>query len=86
MGQCFGMMFQLVDDYKDIKEDNSFKNYILTHGMKKSVFRYLQAKSEFIRLLQKYNLLTDKFTHIIGILDDKFNLSSNSSTTNAQNA
>ena len=22
MGQCFGMMFQLVDDYKDIKEED----------------------------------------------------------------
>ncbi len=86
MGQCFGMMFQLVDDYKDADEDNSFKNYILTHGMQKSVFRYLQAKSEFIRLLQKYNLLTNKFTYIISILDDKFNLSSQSSTTNTQNA
>ena len=86
MGQCFGMMFQLVDDYKDIKEDNNFKNYILTHGIKKSVFRYLQAKTEFIRLLQKYNLLTNKFTHIIGILDDKFNLNTQSSTTNSQNA
>jgi len=86
MGQCFGMMFQLVDDYKDADEDNIFKNYILTHGMKKSVFRYLQAKSEFIHLLQKYNLLTDKFTYIIGILDDKFNLNTQSSTTNSQNA
>ena len=84
MGQCFGMMFQLVDDYKDIKEDNSFKNYILTHGMKKSVFRYLQAKSEFINLLQKYNLLTDKFTYIIGILDDKFNINAKTSTANSQ--
>lgn len=83
MGQCFGMMFQLVDDYKDADEDNVFKNYILTHGMKKSVFRYLQAKSEFIHLLQKYNLLTDKFTYIIGILDDKFNLNAKTSTSTA---
>jgi len=86
MGQCFGMMFQLVDDYKDIKEDNSFKNYILTHGMQKSVLRYIQAKSEFIRLLQKYNLHTKEFTYIICTLDDKFNLSSHSSTLNTQNA
>jgi len=82
MGYSFGMMFQLVDDYKDKNEDNVFKNYILKHGMEKSIIRYLQEKVCFINLLNKYNLFTKEFKLIIETLDNKFNFNNSLLATN----
>ena len=72
MGFSFGMMFQLVDDYKDIHEDEPFRNYILSHGKKKSLIKYNQERQQFIQLLLKYKLLTPEFKKMIHLLDSKF--------------
>ena len=72
MGFSFGMMFQLVDDYKDIHEDEPFRNYILSHGKEKSLIKYNQERQQFIQLLLKYKLLTPEFKKMIHLLDSKF--------------
>jgi geranylgeranyl diphosphate synthase type II len=72
MGFSFGMMFQLVDDYKDIHEDEPFRNYILSHGKQKSLIKYNQERQQFIQLLLKYKLLTPEFKKMINLLDSRF--------------
>ena len=58
MGKSFGMMFQLVDDYKDVTEDEEYRNYILKHGNQKSLQKYMQERTQLIALLSKNELLT----------------------------
>lgn len=72
MGYSFGIMFQLVDDYKDISEDDVFRNYILSHGKQKSLLKYKTERQQFIQLLLKYKLLTPEFQKMIQHLDAKF--------------
>ena len=72
MGLHFGMMFQLVDDYKDRDEDEKFRNYILQHGHKKSLLKYKEERVHLIQLLEKNNLLTLEFVKIIATLDASF--------------
>jgi len=72
MGFSFGMMFQLVDDYKDIHEDEPFRNYILSHGKQKSLIKYNHERQQFIQLLLKYKLFTPEFKKMIHLLDSKF--------------
>lgn len=72
MGFSFGMMFQLVDDYNDIHEDEPFRNYILSHGKQKSLIKYNHERQQFIQLLLKYKLLTPEFKKMIHLLDSKF--------------
>ena len=72
MGYSFGMMFQLVDDYKDKDEDDVFRNYILSHGNQKSLRKYNQEREQFIQLLLKYKLFTPEFKKMIQLLDSRF--------------
>ena len=69
MGLHFGMLFQLVDDYKDVVEDDKQVNYVLKHGIHKTITKYLEARTQFIILLKKYQLDTPAFTQIIKKLD-----------------
>ena len=72
MGHSFGMMFQLVDDYKDAHEDEEYRNYILKHGNKKSLLKYMQERTQLIHLLTKNNIYTADFKKMILVLDGKF--------------
>jgi geranylgeranyl pyrophosphate synthase len=72
MGQSFGMMFQLVDDQKDISEDKPFRNYILKHGKKKALCKYLHERVILTKLLTQYKLLTPSFKKMIALLDNRF--------------
>ena len=72
MGKSFGMMFQLVDDYKDVTEDDEYRNYILKHGNQKSLQKYMQERAQLITLLTKNELLTSQFRKMIATLDAKF--------------
>ena len=72
MGYYFGVMFQLMDDYKDKETDDVFANYILAKGEAKAREKYINARTNFITLLAKNNLLTLKFKDLISIIDSKF--------------
>ena len=72
MGKSFGMMFQLVDDYKDVTEDDEYRNYILKHGNQKSLQKYIQERTQLTTLLTKNELLTPQFRKMIATLDAKF--------------
>ena len=69
MGQHFGMLFQLVDDYTDVAEDDKNINYVLKHGIQKTTSKYLESRVQFIILLKKYKLDTPKFMQMIEKLD-----------------
>lgn len=84
MGDSLGMMYQLVDDYKDRDTDNTSNNYILSHGVQKSVSRYFQARSNLIVLLQKNNLFTTQFKQLIELLDHNFRIKSTPLTSTTQ--
>ena len=72
IGFHFGMIFQLVDDYKDIEEDKKDRNYILQCGHKKSLQKYKNERFHLIQLLEKNDLLTPEFVTIIATLDAAF--------------
>jgi len=72
MGYHFGMIFQLVDDYKDKEEDEISSNYILKNGKKKSLLKYKNERCHLIQLLEKNQLLTPEFVTIIATLDAAF--------------
>ena len=74
MGYHFGIMFQLMDDYKDQNTDDKDSNYILTNGKIKSKILYLESKKQFYELIQKNKICTKEILNLINIIDDNFDL------------
>jgi geranylgeranyl diphosphate synthase type II len=74
MGLYFGMMFQIMDDYKDRHTDIPYSNYILINGLEKSVEKYQDSRDKLCLLLQKHNLYTDRFKNLILNIDNLFNI------------
>ena len=75
MGLHFGIMFQLMDDSNDTKNDkekNAY-NYVNKYGKKKSVYEYNISKLKLTELLVKNNIYTNEMKHLISIIDNKFN-------------
>ena len=72
MGLHFGIMFQLMDDYKDKDTDIPYANYILSKGLPKAVEKYRESRIALCLLLQKYNLYTDKFMNLMATIDKMF--------------
>ena len=74
MGYYFGMMYQIMDDFKDRDEDKINTNYVLRNGMDKSKNKYIESKNNLIILLKKNGIYTDKFKKLIKVIDKKFKL------------
>lgn len=72
MGLHFGMMFQLMDDYRDKETDESYANYVLTKGLSAAVAKYKEARDSLIILLKKNNLYTDSFIELMQNIDKLF--------------
>ena len=72
MGLHFGMMFQLMDDYRDKDTDVPYANYVLTKGLPKAIEKYKESRVSLIILLQKHNLFTNKFETLIKNIDKLF--------------
>jgi len=72
MGYFFGLMFQLMDDFKDKETDEVFANYILAKGEAKAREKYTEARTSLLVLLAKNNLLTDKFKELVNLIDGRF--------------
>lgn len=75
MGYLFGLMFQLMDDYKDMDTDEANANYFLQYGKKSSIELYLDCKLKLLQYLEKYNLYTNKFKLLIEKIDQEIELS-----------
>ncbi len=69
MGYHFGMMFQIMDDFEDVDQDESYKNYVLNKGREKALETYELSKSKFIELLKGNNLYTLEMQNIISVID-----------------
>ena len=74
MGYLFGIMFQLMDDYKDMDTDENSANYFLQNGKKESIELYLNCKLQLLNLLEKYNLYTEEFKMLINKMDETINI------------
>jgi geranylgeranyl diphosphate synthase type II len=74
MGYLFGIMFQLMDDYKDMDTDENSANYFLQNGKKESIELYLNCKLQLLNLLEKYNLYTEEFKMLINKIDETINI------------
>lgn len=72
MGYFFGLMFQLMDDFKDKETDDAFANYILAKGEAKAREKYTEARASLLLLLAKNNILTVRFKELINLIDSKF--------------
>ena len=72
MGVYFGLMFQIVDDYKDKYTDVPYANYILVEGIGKGIEKYQQSRACLIVLLIKHKLFTQKFNELILNIDKLF--------------
>jgi geranylgeranyl diphosphate synthase, type II len=72
MGLHFGMMFQLMDDYRDKDTDVPYANYVLTKGLPKSIEKYKESRDNLSLLLKKHNLYTDKFVTLMLNIDKLF--------------
>ena len=69
MGLHFGIMFQIMDDFKDINEDIHNYNYVLENGKEKALQAYIDSRTKLFFLLKKHNLNTTKFKTLITKID-----------------
>lgn len=72
MGFHFGLMFQLLDDLKDVGKDDPSVNYVLARGWPASLKRYVEAREKLVTLLSKEGLYTPEFARLIAVLDSRF--------------
>ena len=72
MGLHFGMMFQLMDDYRDKDTDVPYANYVLSKGLPMAIEKYKQSRISLCVLLKKHNLYTDKFINLLSNIDKLF--------------
>jgi len=72
MGLHFGMMFQIMDDYRDKDTDVPYANYVLSKGIDKAIETYKASRSSLCVLLEKHGLYTEKFVRLIENIDKMF--------------
>ena len=72
MGLHFGIMFQLMDDYRDKDTDEPYANYILSKGLPAANKKYKISRDSLCLLLKKQNLYTDKFVNLMTNIDNLF--------------
>ena len=72
MGQHFGMMFQIMDDYRDRDTDVPYANYVLSKGLPQAIQKYKESRESLTDLLEKHNLLTEKFELLMKNIDKLF--------------
>ena len=71
MGIHLGTMFQIMDDFGDVDQDEHDKNYVLINGVEIALFKYNEAKSNLITLLEANSLYTNEMIRVITTIDDK---------------
>ena len=71
MGYYMGLMYQIMDDFKDINTDDPLINYIKKTGKINSLKVYNKSKKELLKLLKKNNILTNDLLYLIEKIDSK---------------
>ena len=71
MGANFGVMFQILDDFKDMDNESGGFNYVRKNGVDVSYDLYKKSKKDFCRLLKKHNIYTLEFKKILRIFNKK---------------
>ena len=88
MGSHFGIMFQLMDDIKDVDKDKAksqlfaannsekivYNNFINSNGYLKAIETFNESKTILKLLLKKNNLYTKEFKKLIKKITTSFNL------------
>jgi geranylgeranyl pyrophosphate synthase len=73
MGYYFGILYQLMDDAKDMNTDVIDSNFLLKYGKEKAKNLFYKNKNNLINLLEKYNLDTKEMVNLISLIEKKFN-------------
>lgn len=71
MGKSFGIMFQIMDDFKDFEQDKDGYNFVRRIGKEKAIEIYNENKDEFKSLLKKNKLYTKEFKKLISFVDTR---------------
>ena len=73
MGLNFGILFQIMDDFCDLEEDekNNNTNFVSSNGFVNSLDLYINKKRELLILLKENNLFTKEMIQLINKLDKK---------------
>ena len=74
MGYYFGLMYQIMDDSRDILTDVKEVNIVLSKGKCGAHSLYLNSKSKLLDLLKKNNLITHEFMDMIEGIDKMLEL------------
>ena len=74
MGYHLGMMFQIMDDSRDITTDIVEANIILSKGKDEANIMYLNSKSKLLDLLNNNNIVTEEFMKMIEVVDNMLDL------------
>ena len=74
MGYYFGMMYQIIDDFKDRYTDKESINYVLKNGLEKSIKKFIESKNNLIVLLSRNGIYTEKFKKLINVIEQKWNI------------
>ena len=72
MGYYFGILYQLMDDAKDVKTDLIDSNYLLKFGIIKANNLFYKNKNNLLNLLKKYELDTIEMINLITIIEENF--------------
>ena len=72
MGYHMGMMYQIMDDSRDIKTDVVEANIILHKGKLEAEKLYMKSKSQFLDLINNNNILTQELLDLVGIIDSMY--------------
>ena len=77
IGQLFGLLFQISDDFEDYDKDfstdrkNSVMNYVIVYGLNKSLKDYYSFDNELKKLLNSQGIKSKEINLILDYLKDK---------------
>jgi len=74
IGYYFGLMYQIMDDSRDILTDIMEVNIVLSQGKQKALILYMESKSKLLDLLNKNNIVTKEIMEMIENIDKMLKL------------
>jgi hypothetical protein len=80
MAKQFGLLFQIADDFEDVKKDSLRHakhlsvNYVIQKGYYDAYRDYTALGKQFYELSQKENVLTDELKQLVTYLNTKAQL------------
>ena len=74
LGNLFGLIFQIADDFEDYDKDNnqnSQNNYVIANGREASYKHFQTYKNDFVNMSDQLGVLTPEIVEIISYLEMK---------------